>query len=708
MYNTENIRNIIFMGHSGSGKTSLAETMLFEAGAISRKGSVEEGNTVSDYSSIEKERRNSIFSTLMHVLWRGNKINMIDTPGYDDFIGDVICSMKVADTGLLVVNSAHGVEVGTEILWEYTRTFATPTILVINQCDHEQSNFQQTLDQATERFGPTLIPFQYPLKEGLAFNAIIDALRMVMYKFPEDGGKPEKLPIPQSEHAKAMEMHNLIVEAAAENDEGLMEKFFENGTLTEEELTKGLRIALANQQITPVFCCSALRNMGTGRLMSFINDVAPSPADCAPAKLKDGGLLVCNAADPTTTLFIYKTMTEPQVGMVSYFKVFSGTVSAGDDFINTDHDHHERMSQIFVAEGKNRTAANQLKAGDLGVTVKLKDSHTNDTLTVKGSKNVILKIKFPESKIRTAVAPPSKNDMEKLMKALHQIQEEDPTLIIEQSAALKQVLLYGQGQLHLDITKYRIEKVNGIVMEFDKPRIMYTETITKSADESYRHKKQSGGAGQFAEVHMRIDPYYEGIPDPQGLTVKNREVEALDWGGHLAFYWCVVGGAIDSKYANAIKKGILQKMEEGPLTGSHCQNIRVCIYDGKMHSVDSNDMAFMLASSNAFKTAFKNASPQLLEPIYELEVLCSDHVMGEVMNDLQTRRAIITGMGAEGHYQKITAKVPQAEMYQYASTLRSLTQGKAKFTRKIIEFAPVPPEVQHKLIQEHVEELTEA
>ncbi|HPN71397.1 MAG TPA: GTP-binding protein, partial [Saprospiraceae bacterium] len=420
MYNTENIRNIIFMGHSGSGKTSLAETMLFEAGAISRKGSVEEGNTVSDYSSIEKERRNSIFSTLMHVLWRGNKINMIDTPGYDDFIGDVICSMKVADTGLLVVNSAHGVEVGTEILWEYTRTFATPTILVINQCDHEQSNFQQTLDQATERFGPTLIPFQYPLKEGLGFNAIIDALRMVMYKFPEDGGKPEKLPIPPSEQAKAMEMHNLIVEAAAENDEGLMEKFFENGTLTEEELTKGLRIALANQQITPVFCCSALRNMGTGRLMSFINDVAPSPADCAPAKLEGGGTLVCNASDPATTLFIYKTMTEPQVGMVSYFKVFSGTVNAGDDLINTDHDHHERMSQIFVAEGKNRSATQQLKAGDLGVTVKLKDSHTNDTLTVKGSKNVIMKIKFPESKIRTAVAPPSKNDMEKLMKALHQ------------------------------------------------------------------------------------------------------------------------------------------------------------------------------------------------------------------------------------------------------------------------------------------------
>ena len=708
MHNTTEIRNVVFMGHSGSGKTSLAETMLFEAGAITRKGSVEEGNTVSDFSSLEKERRNSIFSTLMHAVWRGNKINMIDTPGYDDFVGEVICSLKVADTGLLVVNTAHGVEVGTEILWEYTRTFHTPTVIVANQCDHDNSNFQATLDQAVERFGNSVIAFQYPVKEGVGFNAIIDALRMVMYVFPDGGGKPIKQEIPQNEMTKAMELHNAIVEAAAENDEGLMERFFENGTLTEEELTKGLRLAMVHQQITPVFCVSATRNMGTGRLMGFINDICPSPADVKPAPLENGKTLVCNSSDPNTTIFIYKTMTEPQVGMVSYFKVYSGTVNSGDDLVNADHQHHERISQLYVSEGKNRTAVNHLKAGDLGVTVKLKDSHTNDTLSVKGSGNVVKKIEFPESKIRTAVRPMGKNDMEKLMKALHQIQEEDPTIKIEQNAALKQVLLHGQGQLHLDITRFRIEKVNGIEMEFEKPRIMYSETITRSAEEAYRHKKQTGGAGQFAEVHMRIEPYYEGMPDPPGLTVRNREIEELDWGGKLAFYWCIVGGSIDSKYSSAIKKGILHQMEAGPLTGSHSQNIRVSIYDGKMHSVDSNDMAFMLASSSAFKNAFKQAGPQLLEPIYELEVLCSDQVMGDIMSDLQTRRAIITGMGAEGHYQKITAKVPQAEMYQYSSTLRSLSQGKAKFTRRVVEFAAVPPEIQARLVQEHIEEMAEA
>lgn len=708
MHNTTDIRNVVFMGHSGSGKTSLAETMLFEAGAITRKGSVEEGNTVSDYSNLEKERRNSIFSTLMHAVWRGTKINMLDTPGYDDFVGEVICSMKVADTGILVINAAHGVEVGTEILWEYTRTFQTPTIIVANQCDHDQANFQTTIDQARERFGHSVLAFQYPVKEGIGFNAIIDALRMVMYVFPDGGGKPIKENIPASEMDRAMEMHNAIVEAAAENDEGLMEKFFENGTLTEEELTKGLRLAMVHQQITPVFCVSAIRNMGTGRLMGFINDICPSPADVNPAPMENGKTLACDSNDPNTTLFIYKTMTEPQVGMVSYFKVYSGTVSSGDDLVNSDHQHHERISQLYVSEGKNRSAVQQLKAGDLGVTVKLKDSHTNDTLSVKGSGNVIQKIAFPVSKIRSAVRPLGKNDMEKLMKALHQIQEEDPTILIEQNAALKQVLLHGQGQLHLDITRYRIEKVNGIEMEFEKPRIMYSETITRSAEEAYRHKKQTGGAGQFAEVHMRIEPYYEDMPDPQGLTVRNREIEDLDWGGKLAFYWCIVGGSIDSKYASAIKKGILHQMEAGPLTGSHSQNIRVCIYDGKMHSVDSNDMAFMLASSSAFKNAFKNAGPQLLEPIYELQVLCSDQVMGDIMSDLQTRRAIITGMGSEGHYQKITAKVPQAEMYQYSSTLRSLSQGKAKFTRKVVEFAPVPPEIQSRLVQEHVDELAEA
>jgi elongation factor G len=707
-FDTKDIRNVVLMGHSGCGKTSFAETMLFESGAITRMGNTAEGSSTSDFTAIEKERGNSIFSTLMHVKWKNSKINIIDTPGYDDFVGDVISSMKVADTGVIIINAAHGVEVGTEIIWEYMESFKTPGIIVMNQIDHDKCDFDKTLDQAKERFGSKVMAFQYPYNQGIGFNKIIDALRMIMYEFPSGGGKPIKQQIPAEELDKAMQMHNAIVEAAAENEEGLMEKFFDAGTLTEDELSKGLTIALANQQIVPVFCCSSIRNMGSGRIMGFINDICPSPADRPAAILEDGTLLKCDSSNSQTTLFIYKTMTEPQVGMVSYFKVYAGKVKSSDDLTNLDHNLTERVNQLYVAEGKNRIAIDELKAGDIGVTLKLKDSHTNDTLVTKGVTKKIDKIHFPEPRIRAAVVPPSKADMEKLMKALHQIQEEDPTLIIEQNAQLKQTIIYGQGQLHLDIIKYRIEKVNGLHMEFEEPRIPYRETITKKADEAYRHKKQSGGSGQFAEVHIRIEPYYDGMPDPEGLTVRNREYDELDWGGKLAFYWCIVGGSIDAKYVNAIKKGIMQKMTEGPLTGSYCQNIRVSVYDGKMHSVDSNDMAFMLASTNAFKAAFKNAAPQLLEPIYELTVLCSDSVMGDVMGDLQTRRAMIMGMDSDGHYQKIIAKVPLAELYQYSSTLRSLTQGKAKFSQKFLEYMAVAPDIQNKLIEHHKEELEEA
>ena len=513
--------------------------------------------------------------------------------------------------------------------------------------------------------------------------------------------------IPESEIGKAQELHNALVEAAAENDEGLMEKFFDEGSLSEDELAKGLRIALANQEIFPLFIASSERNMGTGRIMGFINDIAPSPLDRPDASLEDGGTLACNSAGPTTA-FIFKTMSEPRIGMVSYFKICSGSLKAGDELVNNSNRSSERFGQLFTANGKTRDSVDELKAGDIGVTVKLKNSHTNQTLTIKGKDHQIEKIHFPAPRIRTAVSPPSKNDMEKLMKALHQIQEEDPTLIIEQSKALKQTLLHGQGQLHLDIIKYRIEKVNNISMEFEKPKIEYRETITKAANGSYRHKKQSGGSGQFAEVHMRIEPFYEGMPPPNGLTVRKTEEDTLPWGGKLVFYWCIVGGSIDAKYINAIKKGVMQKMEEGPLTGSYCRDIRICIYDGKMHAVDSNDMAFMIASAQVFKTNFGQAAPQLMEPIYNLEILCSDDVMGDVMGDLQTRRAIIQGMDAEGHYQKIKAKVPLAELYKYSSTLRSITQGRAKFTRKFAEFNPVPHDIQKGLISAYQSDMQEA
>ncbi|MEM8908111.1 MAG: elongation factor G [Bacteroidota bacterium] len=706
-YATKNIRNVVLLGHSGSGKTTLAEAMLYEAKAITRRGSINDRSTVSDYTNIEQERGNSIFSTLMNAKWKDSKINIIDTPGSDDFIGEVISSLKVADTALMVLNARSGVEVGTELMWEYVEEFNTPALFVVNHLDNEKADYETTLEQAQNRFGNKVIPVQYPLNQGASFNTIVDCLRMTLYVFPEDGGKPQKEPIPESEIGKAQEIHNALVEAAAENDEDLMEKFFDAGSLTEEELTHGLRIALVNQEIFPVFCTSSERNMGSGRIMGFINDIAPSPVDRPDALLENNETLKADANGPKA-IFIYKTLSEPRVGMLSYFKVYSGTLKAGDELHNPRTRNTERITQIYNPNGKNRDNVSELSAGDIGVTVKLKDTHTNDTLSPKGKETLIKRINFPQARIRTAVAPPSKNEIEKLMKALFQIQEEDPTLIVEQSKSLKQTLLHGQGQLHLDIIKYRIEKVNNISMEFVRPKIEYRETITKEANDSYRHKKQSGGSGQFGEVHMRIEPYYEGMPAPHGLTVRNTEEDELPWGGKLVFLWCIVGGSIDSKYSNAIKKGVMQKMEEGPLTGSYCRDIRVCIYDGKMHAVDSNDAAFTTASKMVFKNSFQTASPQLLEPIYDLEILCSDEVMGDIMGDLQTRRAIIQGMSAEGHYQKITAKVPLAELYQYSSSLRSMTQGRAKFSRKFAEFPPVPHDIQKRLIAAYQSELAEA
>ena len=697
---TKNLRNVVLLGHSGSGKTLFAETMLFESGAINRRGTIEGQNTTSDYTRIEQERGNSLYSSLMHVQWRGNKINIIDTPGYDDFVGEVISSLKVADTAVMLVNATNGVEVGTELLWEYVEKYKTPAMFVINQMDHEKANYDVALEQIKSRFGPRVLPVQYPLNQGTGFNTIVDALRMITYVFPKDGGKPEKKQIPESEVGRAQAMHQALVEAAAENDESLMEKFFDEGSLNESELARGLTIALANQQIFPVFVASGKMNMGSGRIMGFINDIAPSPAD-RPKPLGTKGDQIAPDASGPLRVFIYKTISEPQVGNVSYFKVYSGTLHTGDDLINMANSNHERINAIYVSNGKNREAVNELKAGDLGVTVKLKESHTNNTLSAKGVNSAIEPIQFPEPRIRVAVTPPNKADVEKLAKALHITHEEDPTLMIEQSAELKQMLLHGQGQLHLDLIKHRLEKVYGITMNFEQPRIPYRETITKVANESYRHKKQTGGAGQFAEVHIRIEPYHEGMGDPEGLTTRNREMEKLPWGGTLAFFWCIVGGSIDSKFSNAIKKGVMNKMIEGPLTGSHCRDIRVSVYDGKMHPVDSNDMAFQLAGTMAFKNAFQHAGPQLLEPIYDLSILCADDVMGDVMGDLQTRRAIIMGMEREGHYQKILARVPLAELHDYSSTLRSLTQGKAKFSMKLADYQQVPADVQQKLVADY-------
>ncbi|MBF8457846.1 elongation factor G [Kaistella sp. G5-32] len=698
--NTKDLRNVVLLGHSDSGKTTLIETMLYEGGAIKRRGSVQGQNTVSDNTDLEHEKGKTIFSHQMFVNWRNNKLNIIDTPGFDDFVGEVISSLKVADTAIIVLNAANGVEVGTEIVWEYVEEYETPAIFVINQMDHPKADFEKTLEQAKERFGSKVVPVQYPFNSGANFNAIIDALRMVMYEFPPNGGKPEKKAIPESEMAKANEMHSALVEIAAENEEGLMEKYFAEGNLSEEELAKGITIALAKQQFFPVFVTSGLKDMGSGRLMGFIDDIAPSPAERPARKLENGGEISYDPNDKTT-IFIYKTSSEPQVGMVSYFKVLSGKLKPGDELINANNGETERISQIFIAEGKERIPVTELVAGDLGVTVKLKYGHSNNTLNAKGLDRKVRPMKFPESRIRKAISTDSSSEMEKLVTALHKIEKEDPTLKVEQSAELRQTILHGQGQLHLDLVKQRLLKEFNVNMNFDNPRISYRETITGKADADYRHKKQSGGSGQFGEIHLRVENFYEGMEDPIGVNIRQKDIEDLPWGGKLAFYWCIVGGAIDNRYIGAIKKGIMQQMKEGPLTGSHCQNIRVTVYDGKMHSVDSNDISFQLAASGAFKEAFHDAKPQLLEPIYSVEILCPDEDTGDVMGDLQTRRAIITGMDSEGHYQKIMAEVPLGELHDYGSTLRSITGGRAKFRMKFSEYQLVPGNVQQELVKNY-------
>jgi elongation factor G len=702
-FTTNFIRNVVLLGHSGSGKTTFTESMLFESKAINRRGNVQDKTTTSDYTALEQQRGASIFSTLEHAFWKDTKLNIMDAPGADDFAAEVVCAMKVADTAVVMLNARAGVEVGTELVWEYIERFRTPAFFVINQIDHEKADFEMTLEQARTRFGTRVLPVQYPLNSGAGFNKIIDALRMVMYVFSADGGKPKKEPIPATEMFRAQAMHDALVEAAAENDEGLMEKFFESGNLSEDELAKGLKIGLAHQQFFPVFCASAAKNMGSGRIMGFIHDVCPNPSERPAAELESGGTKPCDS-NAKPTVFIWKTVNEPRVGVLSYFKIYAGTLRSGDELVNATNGNSERFAQIYITEGKNRAPVEELKAGDIGCTVKLKGSHTNQTLNAKGSEIQVKKIEFPNPRIRVAVHPPNKNDIEKLARALHSIHEEDPTVILEQSAELRQTILHAQGELHLEIIKQKAKENFDVELIFEKPRIPYRETITKMANKDYRHKKQSGGAGQFAEIHFRIEPWYAGMPNPAELNVKSIEEEDLPWGGKFVFCWCIVGGSIDARFISAIKKGIYQKLESGPVTGSACRDIRVSVYDGKMHAVDSNDMAFQLAAMMGFREVFHLCAPQVMEPIYNLEVMCAGEVMGDVMGDLQTRRAIIVGMDSDGHYQIVKARVPLAELYKYSSALRALTQGKAKFSMDFAEYSPVSTEIQRRLAEAYEKE----
>lgn len=697
-YDSKHVKNIALLGHAGCGKTTLSECMLFEAGITKRRGSIAARNTVSDYHELETERQSSVFSSLLHTTWKDYKINVIDTPGYDDFAGEVISALRVADTGVMVLNAAMGVEVGTDIIWEYTNTFKTPTIFVVNQLDHKDADFDRVLADAKSHFGSNVAAVQYPVQTGSGFHCIIDVLNMTMYTFGPEGGKPEKAPIPEAEKERAEKLHKELIEAIASNDETLMEKYFDQGELTEEEMKAGLHTSMIRHDIFPVFCVSAEKNMGVGRVMSFIDYVCPAAYEMPAQKTKAGKELPCDVKGPAC-IFIFKTIIEPHIGELSLFKVYSGSVKTGMELVNENTGATEKINQLFLLEGHNRVPVQELVAGDIGATIKLRSTHVNNTLHEKGVNLELEPIIFPNPNVSVSIAVINKGDEEKLSNALHTLKEEDASMHFEVSPEIKQTLVHCQGELHLRVLQWKIGHVHKLDVKFDKPKIPYRETISRRAESSYRHKKQSGGAGQFAEVYLRIEPWYEGMPNPEGLNLRQKEEIDLDWGGKLVFCNCIVGGAIDTRFLPSILKGVMEKMHNGPLTGSYARDIRVSVYDGKMHDVDSNDISFKIAGLHAFRQAFIEADPQLLEPIYTVEVFCPDEMVGPVMGDLQTRMGIVEGMQAEGHFEKIKAKVPLAQMHQYSSSLRSLTQGRARFNMYFDSYAPVAYDVQRKLME---------
>ena len=715
VYQTNEIKNIALLGSSGSGKTTLVEAMLFESGVIKRRGSIAAKNTVSDYFPVEQEYGYSVFSTVLHVEWNNKKLNIIDCPGSDDFVGSTVTALNVTDTAIILLNGQYGVEVGTQNHFRYTEKLNKPVIFLVNQLDNEKCDYDNILEQLKEAYGSKVVPIQYPISTGPGFNALIDVLLMKKYSWKPEGGAPVIEDIPAEELEKATEMHKALVEAAAENDEGLMEKFFEQDSLSEDEMREGIRKGLVARGMFPVFCVCGGKDMGVRRLMEFLGNVVPFVSEMPKVQNTEGKEVAPDVNGPES-LYFFKTSVEPHIGEVSYFKVMSGKVREGDDLLNADRGSKERIAQIYVVAGGNRVKVEELQAGDIGAAVKLKDVKTGNTLNGKDCDYKFNFIKYPNSKYSRAIKPVNEADVEKMMTILNRMREEDPTWVIEQSKELKQTLVHGQGEFHLRTLKWRLENNEKLQVKYEEPKIPYRETITKAARADYRHKKQSGGAGQFGEVHLIVEPYKEGMPVPDTykfngqefkINVKGTEEVPLEWGGKLVFINSIVGGSIDARFLPAILKGIMARMEQGPLTGSYARDVRVIVYDGKMHPVDSNEISFMLAGRNAFSEAFKNAGPKILEPIYDVEVFVPSDKMGDVMGDLQGRRTMIMGMSSEKGFEKLVAKVPLKEMSSYSTALSSLTGGRASFIMKFSSYELVPTDVQDKLIKDFEAKQTE-
>ena len=707
-YQTNEIKNITILGNDGAGKTTLTETLLFEAGAISRRGRISQKNTVSDYFPVEQEYGYSVFSTVFHTEWNGKKLNFIDCPGADDFAGAAMAALSVTDTAVVLLNGASGVEVGTQNHFRYTEKLGKPCIFLVNQLDHEKCDFHSCVEQLQDLYGSKVVQVQYPLNEGPNFNSFIDVLLMKKYSWKPEGGAPTIEDIPAEEMDKAQDLHRQLIEAAAENDETLMEKFFESESLTEDECREGIRKGLASRSIFPVFCVCAVKDMGVRRMMEFLGNVVPF-VDEMPAVEATNGTVVKPDPNGPTALYFFKTANEPHIGGVQYFKVLSGKVHEGDDLTNSDRGSKERLAQLFVCAGPNRTKVEELVAGDIGCTTKLKDVRTGNTLVGKDCDWKFDLVKYPEPKYIRSIKAENESDTEKMIAAIQKMAQEDPTWVIEQSKELKQTLIKGQGEFHLRTLKWRLENNEKIKINYGEQKIPYRETITKAARADYRHKKQSGGAGQFGEVHLIVEPYAEGMPEPTmykfngqeyKMTIKGKEEIDLEWGGKFVFYNSVVGGAIDTRFLPAIQKGIMGRLEQGPLTGSYARDVRVIVYDGKMHPVDSNELSFMLAGRNAFSEAFKNAGPKLLEPIYDVEVLTPSDKMGDVMSDIQGRRGMIVGSESANGYDKLVAKIPLKELASYSTTLSSLTGGRASFSMKFSNYELVPTDLQQQLMKE--------
>ena len=715
VYETKEIKNIALLGSKGSGKTTLAEAMLFECGVIKRRGTIGAQNTVCDYFPVEKEYGYSVFPTIFYAEFLGRKLNFIDCPGADDFVGGAITALNVTDTGVIVIDAQYGVEVGTQNIFRTTASLRKPVIFAMNQLDGEKADYENVLEQMREVFGKKVIPIQYPLACGPGFNAMIDVLLMKKYEWGPDGGVPVISDIPEDQMEHARELHQQLVEAAAENDETLMEKFFDQGHLSEDEMREGIRKGLVDRSIYPVFCVSAMKDMGVRRMMEFLGNVVPFVEDM-PAPVDADGEEVKPDSNGPLSLYVFKTSVEPHIGEVSYFKVMSGTLSAGVDLNNVSRESKERIAQIYCVCGQIRTQIDKLCAGDIGATVKLKDVRTGNTLNEKGCEYAYDFIKYPEPKYLRAIRPVTESDAEKLMEILTRMHEEDPTWVVEQSKELKQTIVGGQGEFHLRTLKWRVENNDKLPIVFEEPKIPYRETITMAARADYRHNNQSGGAGQFGEVHLIIVPYTEGMPAPDTYKFGNQEYKMsvrdtqeipLGWGGKLVVHNCIVGGAIDARFIPAIVKGLMDRMEQGPLTGSYARDVRVCIYDGKMHPVDSNEISFRLAGRNAFSEAFRSANPKVLEPIYDVDVMVPADVMGDVMSDLQGRRAIIMGMSSENGFEKISARVPLKEMASYSTALSSITGGRSSFSMKFNGYELVPADVQEKLLKAYSETSSE-